>query len=443
MADSAPTAVILCIGDEVLRGEVVNTNAAWLGQELTALGFRVTEHGVVGDNEDAIVAALDQAVGSAPLVIATGGLGPTGDDLTADAAARFLGVVLAEAPEVLEAIAKRQGKTVAELSPGGRRMARVPAGAEALPNPAGAAPGIHISCGLRIAGCGSGPQPPHNPQPSIHNRHVFLLPGVPHEMKAIFAESIRPIVDKAFPGHVRRCERYWHVASWPESDADAEARRALAGLLAPEGPLEFGDLLGRGWVTLRAVGEGPEAEGHLAEADRRIRGSFGDSLFGTGRDDTIEAVAGRELIERGIRVAMAESCTGGLVSARLVSVPGISASFVEGLVTYGNEAKMRLLGVPALVIMNRGAVSPECAGAMATGLRERSGADITLSVTGIAGPDGGTAAKPVGTVHFGLATERGVEVDSRRFGGSRDWFRERAAAHGLWMLWRAARAAGR
>ena len=220
-------------------------------------------------------------------------------------------------------------------------MALVPKGARALPNPAGAAPGIHIESG---------------------GRHLVLLPGVPHEMKAIFTESVRPLVDKLFPGRVRRTERFWQIASWPESEADAEARKALADMLAPPHALEFGTLLGRGWVTLRAVAEGAEGQRALAEADRRIRARFGEALWSAEPADTIEAAAARELLARGLSLALAESCTGGLIVARLV-----------------------------------------------------------------------------GTVFFAVAGEGGVETDSRRLAGSRDWIRERAAAHGLWMLWKAAK----
>ena len=453
--DTAPEAVILAIGEEVLRGEVTNTNAAWLGAELTALGFRVAEHRAVADREEAIIAAFREATARAPLVLATGGLGPTGDDLTAGAAARFLGVELAESAEVLEAIAKRQGRAVAELSPGGRRMALVPAGSQALPNPCGAAPGIRLEGrrmkdeGRREAEAGSSPSS-FILHPSALASQVFLLPGVPHEMQAIFTESVRPLLEKLFPGRRRVLARFWQIASWPESEADAEARKALADLLSPpasglkpQASLEFGTLLGRGWVTLRATAEGPEAEALLAEADRRIRARFGDSLWSTQPADTLEAAAARELLGRGLSLALAESCTGGLIAARLVGIPGISGALKEGLVTYSNEAKVRLLGVGAEILMNRGVVSRECAEAMATGLRQRSAADITLAVTGIAGPEGGSAAKPVGTVFFAVAGERGVEADSRRLGGSRDWIRERAAAHGLWMLWKAAKAVGR
>lgn len=417
MTQSAPEALILCIGDEVLRGEVTNTNAAWLGAELSSLGFRVAEHRAVADREAAIVEAFTAAMSAAPLVVATGGLGPTGDDLTVDAAAKFMGVRVHEDQAVLETIARRQGRPIAEVSFGGRRMTRVPDGAEVLPNSCGAAPGVHLA----RAG-----------------RHLFLLPGVPHEMKAIFSESIAAIVAQAFPDRLRRTERYWLLANWPESDADTEARKTLGSLIGP-GRLEFGTLLGRGWVTLRAVGEGAEGERLLAEAHRLMMERFADTVFSTDKNETLEAVTARELLTSGLTLAMAESCTGGLLASRLVSTPGISAALLESLVTYSNQSKQRLLGVPEAVLAAHGAVSRECAEAMATGLRERSGADITLSVTGIAGPEGGTPAKPVGTVHFALASAGGVEADSRRLGGSRDWIRERAAAHGLWMLWRAAR----
>jgi len=260
-------------------------------------------------------------------------------------------------------------------------------------------------------------------------------------MKAIFAESVRPMIERLFPDRARRDERHWHVAAWPESEADAAAREALGDLVGP-GRLELGTLLGRGWVTLRAAGEGARAGERLAEADRRMSVRFGDSIWGTAKDDSLEAAAAREVLGKGLTLALAESCTGGLLASRLVSAPGISAALIESLVTYGNEAKTQLLGVPAGLIAHHGAVSRECAEAMAAGLRERSGADITLAVTGIAGPDGGNPQKPVGTVHFALAGPAGLTWEQKRFGGSRDWVRERAAAHGLWLLWRAARATG-
>ena len=413
---TAPQAVVVSIGEEVLRGEATNTNAAFLGRRLSDLGFRVAAGLVVADRPDDIVAALGAALERARLVVVTGGLGPTGDDLTVPAVANFLGVRAIESAEALEGIARRIKCRPEEVAGPRRRMALVPEGARALPNPLGAAPGVHAE---------------------KDGGHLFLLPGVPGEMRAIFDESVAPLLEKLFPERARRQAQSWHISGWPESKADATAREKLKDLLGL-GCLELGTRLGRGWVTLRMAGEGPDAEEKLAEADRRLAALFGDALWGRGEARQEEAVAG-ELISRGLKLALAESCTGGLVAARLVSVPGVSACLTEALVTYSDESKTRLLGVPAGLIREHGAVSEECARAMATGLRERSGADITVSLTGIAGPGGSRPGKPAGTVHFAVATADGTESDVRRIGGGRDWVRELAASHALWLIWQAAR----
>ncbi len=413
---SAPEAVVISIGEEVLRGEVTDTNRAFLGEGLSALGFRVTEGITVPDEEERIVAAFERAANAAPVTVATGGLGPTGDDLTAAAAAKFAGVELVASPKAIENIAARIKCRPDEVTGSRLNMALVPDGAGVYPNPCGAAPGIHVE---------------------KNGRHLFLLPGVPHEMRAIFEESVAPALETLFPGRARRAARLFHVSGWPESRADAAAREALAELLSTG--LELGTKLGRGWVSLRAAAEGEEGARLVDEAAGLLAGRFGEALWGEGPKATIEAAAARELLARKLTLALAESCTGGLVASRLVSVPGVSAALLEGLVTYSNAAKIRLLGVDPAIITAHGAVSAECAGAMATGLRTRCGADITLAVTGIAGPQGGSASKPVGTVHFAVAGPGGVEHDVQRFGGVRHWVRERAASHALWMLWRAAR----
>jgi len=438
----APAAALVSIGEEVLRGEVVDTNRAFLVERLSALGFRVAAGFTVGDREADIVEALERAAGAAPLVVATGGLGPTGDDISAVAAARFAGVGLIESPEALKGIARRLGCRPDEIGEPRRCMALVPAGARALPNPRGAAPGIYL--GVRGPGFGvqeksrsrgGEPNPePRTPDPEV--RHLFLLPGVPGEMRAIFEESVAPELEKVFPDRPRRRARMWHVSGWPESEADATARETLGALLAP-GRLELGTKLGGGWVSLRAAGEGPEAARLIEEAGRLLASRFGDALWGEGAA-TIEEVAARALLDRGLKLALAESCTGGLIASRLVSFPGISAALLEALVTYGDESKTRLLGVDPELIETHGAVSRECAEAMARGLRTRCGADITLAVTGIAGPSGGQPEKPVGTVHFAVDGPGGTLHEVRRFGGERQWVRRRAASHGLWMIWRAA-----
>lgn len=415
-AGGTPEAIVLSIGDEVLRGEVVNANAAWLGAELSARGFRVVRHLGVADREGEIVAALAECAAAAALTIATGGLGPTGDDLTAAAAARWAGAELVEDASVLAAIAARTGRPAGELDADRRRQALVPAGAAALPNPLGTAPGIHLDRG---------------------GRHVILLPGVPAEMRAIYAQSAGPLVERLFPDRPRRAALLLHLAAVPEREADALARAELAGPLGA-GRLELGTVLGRGGVTLRLCAPGPEGPGLLAGARERLAGVFGERLWGEGAATVEEAAAG-ELLRRGLRLALAESCTGGLLAARLVGVPGVSAALSEALVVYSNEAKQRLLGVDPGIIARHGAVSPECARACAEGLRARSGADITLAVTGIAGPEGGGPDKPVGTVDFAVASPAGTLLERQRFPGGREWVRERAAAFGLWLIWRQAR----
>jgi nicotinamide-nucleotide amidase len=427
----ATEAVVMAVGEEVLRGEVVNSNAAWLGRRLSALGFRVAAGLVVADREADIVAALGQAARASPVTVVSGGLGPTGDDLTAGAAAQLLGAALVESPEARRNIAERLRCPLSEVTGSRLRMAMVPEGAEVYPNPAGSAPGIH----LRVRGTGCGMRNADG-DTSADVRHLFLLPGVPREMMAIFDGSVATALERLFPEREACRARLLHLAAWPESRADQAGRAAVADLLGP-GRLEFGTKLGGGMVSLRVAAEGPGATELVDEAARRLRARFGEALWGQG-EESLEGVTVRTLLAGGLRLALAESCTGGLVAARLVSVPGASGTLLESLVTYSNESKTRLLGVPPDLLERHGAVSRECAEAMASGLRARSGADITLAVTGIAGPDGGTPEKPVGTVHFAVCSGSGPLHDVQSFGGVRDWVRERAAGHALWLVLRAA-----
>lgn len=436
---NAPTAVLLAIGEEILRGEVTDTNSAWLGERLSALGFRVAAGMTVADREGDIVDAFRRAVSLAPVVVVTGGLGPTGDDLSAPAAAKFAGVEVVKSPEAVAGIAKRM-KCRPEAVTGNRlRMAMIPMGARVYPNPEGSAPGIH----MQVSGVRPSVLDDSHPlaagrsqRPAADTQHLFLLPGVPREMRAIFDESIAPALEELFPDRPRRHARLLHVSGWPESQADHEAREALADLLR-DGRLEIGTKLGRGWVSLRVAAEGPDGAGLVDRAAGVLKKRFGESQWGEGPQRLEDAVA-KQLSDRNLTLSLAESCTGGRITSRLVSVPGISASLVSGLVTYSNESKIHLLGLSPGIIERHGAVSAACAKAMASGLRASSGADINLAVTGIAGPDGGSANKPVGTVHFAVATPRGVKHDVQNFGGTREWVRERASSYGLWLIWRTA-----
>ncbi len=438
---NAPEVVVVAIGEEVLRGEVTDTNSAWLGERLSQMGFRVAAGMTVADREPDIIKALRRAVRIAPVAVVTGGLGPTGDDISAGAAAKFAGIELVESPEAVAGIAKRMKCSPREVTDNRRRMALIPAGAKVYPNPEGSAPGLHISVpssGFRVpvevSGKAAHRSPTRNSEPGTRN--VFLLPGVPREMKAIFDESIAPELEELFPKRPRRHARLLHVSGWPESQADRAAREALEELLSG-GELELGTKLGRGWVSLRVAAEDPKGEARVERAAELLGERFGDSLWGEGTERLEDAVA-RRLGDQHLTLSLAESCTGGMIASRLVGVPGISAYLISALVTYSNEAKVHLLGVNPDIIERHGAVSAACAKVMANGLRASSGADITLAVTGIAGPDGGSTSKPVGTVHFAVSTSRGVEHDVQNFGGSREWVRERAASYGLWLLWRAA-----
>ncbi len=441
----APATVIVAIGEEVLRGEVTDTNSAWLGERLSALGFRVPAGMTVADREPDIIEALERAVRLAPAVVVTGGLGPTGDDLSAPAAAKFAGVDMVESPEAVAGIARRMRCSPEEVTGNRRRMALVPEGSKIYSNPEGSAPGIHLSVsGSEFRVPGSTPDntdpgtPTRNPEPGTRN--LFLLPGVPREMKAIFDVSIEPALEGLFPDRPRRHARLLHVSGWSESQADGAAREALAELLSA-GQLELGTKLGQGWVSLRVAAEGPDGANLVENAAKLLEERFAESLWGEGTARLEDAVA-KLLLCQGLTLSLAESCTGGMLASRLVSVPGISSSLVSGLITYSNESKIHLLGVSPRLIDRHGAVSAACAKAMASGLRTSSGADITLAVTGIAGPNGGSADKPVGTVHFAVATPQEVKHDVQNFGGSREWVRERASSYGLWLIWRAAKSAG-
>ncbi|MHC4913902.1 MAG: nicotinamide-nucleotide amidohydrolase family protein [Planctomycetota bacterium] len=440
--ESAPRAAVVVVGEEILRGEIVDRNSAWLGRRLTGMGFRVRAGLTAADREEEIVSALRRAAELAEAVVVTGGLGPTGDDLSAAAAAAFAGVELVESAEAIAHIAGHLACGSAEVTGTRRKMAMVPAGADVYANPEGSAPGIHI----RVPGSGSGvpdcaggrPPSPGTPNAESPTRDVFLLPGVPREMQAIFDASIAPALEELFPARPARRARLLHLCGWPESRADSAARELLLDLPRAE-RLEFGTKLGSGWVSLRLSAEGDGAGELVDRAASALAERFGESLWGEGPEASLAEAAAAELLGRGLTLALAESCTGGLVASRLVAVPGVSAALSEALVTYSNEAKTRLLGVDTDLIRAHGAVSRECAEAMARGLRTKCGADITLAVTGIAGPEGGTPAKPAGTVHFAVCGPGGVNHDVQRFGGGRSWVRERAASHALWLIRRTAR----
>lgn len=382
-------AEIISIGHELITGQSVDTNAAWLAAQLSAVGGAVTRHVTVGDDVATLCAVIRAALASADLVVMTGGLGPTADDLTREAVAAAIGEPLEENQDALQQITAFFTRWQRPMPDSNRVQARLPRGCRVVPNPRGTAPGIAFAA---------------------DKRRLFALPGVPAEMKAMFRAAILPLVTAETAGSCTCTARLLcfgtSEARIGEAIADlmVRGRNPLIGTTASEGVIS---------VRIHALGADPADAQQLIDADvATVRQRLGRIVFGAD-DDSLEAVVGRLLTERSRTVATAESCTGGLLAKRLTDVPGSSAYFLRGLVTYSNEAKTDLLGVPAALIESEGAVSDAVARAMATGCREMAGADYAIGITGIAGPAGGSPPeKPVGLVFVALAGL--ARVDSKR-----------------------------
>lgn len=408
------TAGLLSIGTELTRGELVNTNAAWLGEELTGLGFDVVEHVTVDDELERIVTALHRFAETHRVVIVTGGLGPTSDDLTTEAAARAAGVALRRDDSVVEGI-REKFKLFGRVMPeSNAKQGDFPEGAEILLNPVGTAPGFAMTLG---------------------QARFFFVPGVPREMKHIFGESIVPAIGAL--AEPRTHQVHLRTFGMTESGV-AEALRGLEK--THEG------------LTLGYRAHFPEIEvkvhvraGSVAEAERRslaiaeeARTRLGDAVFG-GRDDAFAEVVARAVRAAGKTLAVAESCTGGQVGQMLTRFPGASDYLLLDAVVYANSAKEAVLGVSADILRDHGAVSSETAAAMAEGALRVAGADIAVSITGVAGPGGGTEDKPVGTVWFGLARKgQPTFTKHRKLPWSRDRVQTLAAYVALELVRRAA-----
>jgi nicotinamide-nucleotide amidase len=405
-------ATIIAIGDELILGKTVNNNAAYLSRRLAALGIATRRQLVVGDVETDIVAALEQARALTPLAITTGGLGPTDDDLTLAAVAGHLGLELVLHRATLKEIERRFARRGIEMPAVNVGQARVPAGSQVLANPLGTAPGIIVEAGGFV---------------------LCLLPGVPAEMEYIFERGLAPFLEKKGYVGERVYEKHLYATGLPES---AVAER-LAGVEVPA-KVHLAFLPQTAQVNLRIWGAAPNEEAfreRAAPVAEAIRKGLGAHIFGED-GATLEQAVGEELDARG------ESCTGGLIAKRVTDVAGASAWFVGGVVSYANEAKINLLGVAAATLEAHGAVSEETAREMAEGARARFGATYALAATGVAGPTGGTAEKPVGTTCFGLAEEGRTTSETRSFGGGRGWVRLRASQYALDMLRRRLREKG-
>lgn len=365
---------LLTVGDELLIGDTINGNAAWLGKRLAEIGVSVTRSVVVGDDLDVIVDAVTTAAGRADAVITTGGLGPTSDDVTRDALARAAGVGLRRDAGLEERIERRAEAAGIELRPMALRMADIPEGARIVPNSLGTAAGLRMELAGGI---------------------VYALPGVPPEMRVMMTEEVLPDLRAQVTGPVPR-RRTLRTAGLRES----EIATSLAPVEAMEG-VRLAYLPDPAQVKVRITATGPDAGTLLGAAEERARDLLGTAVYGAD-DDTLDRVVCRLLAERHQTVAVAESLTAGLLGAELTMMAGASAMFLGGVITYATALKERLLGVPGGLLAEQGAVHPEVAAAMAAGVRDRLGASWGLAVTGVAGPEP-QDGRPVGTVFIAVA----------------------------------------
>jgi nicotinamide-nucleotide amidase len=371
----AATAFVVSQGEELLTGQTLDTNANFLCEELTALGLRVLGAATAGDRTSDIAGVLSRACARAHVVVCTGGLGPTGDDLTAEAACEAFSRPLALDPAALAQVEERYRQAGRVMAESNRRQAMLPQGCEVLPNPVGTAPGFALDAATA---------------------RLYCLPGVPFEMKRMWTDVVRPDVQQRLALRPPQ-RRLFRVLGRGES----QLQDLLGDLPARYPGLELGFRTRMPENQVKLVAE-PDVPG-LDDAAAEVRARLGRDLFSEDPEEELAAVVGRLLLARGERLALAESCTGGWIGHLVVTEPGSSRWFERGWVTYSNRAKEEELGVAPSLIGAHGAVSEEVARAMAAGARARAGADWAVSVTGVAGPTGGTDDKPVGTVCFGIA----------------------------------------
>jgi competence/damage-inducible protein CinA C-terminal domain len=400
---------ILAIGTEVVDGDVVNTNAAWLSQRMIELGHEVRFHSAVPDDEVLMLDALARAADRAQVVLVTGGLGPTVDDFTLEVAAKFFQVPLELHQESLERIRGFFKKFNRAMSSNQERQAMLPKGATVLPNKLGTAPGAVFS---------------------LAESQFAFFPGVPKEMQEMFGNFSRLLPKPAT--ELSRRRKVLRCFGLPEGQMDAALRDLFKGRMEIHGT-QVGFRVRFPTIDLRlrsAAASASEAENNLSTAEALIREKLGDCIFGEG-EASLEQVVGALLRQKQLRLAVAESCTGGLLASLITDVSGASEYFVLGVVAYANESKLQLLEVKPESIEKFGAVSSEVALEMARGIRKMSGADYGVAITGIAGPTGGSAEKPIGTVHIAVAYPTGEWEKNYLFPFGRDRFKQVAAATAL------------
>jgi nicotinamide-nucleotide amidase len=410
-------AEIIAVGSELLTPHRQDTNSLYLTEKLNELGVEVRFKCIVGDDRENLAAAAKLAMRRSDIIIFSGGLGPTEDDLTREAVAEALGLTLNRDPEILKKLEERFAKRGYKFPPNNARQADVIANAIALPNTMGTAPGQWIS------GKYDGQE-----------RILILLPGPPYELKALFeGECIARLRGKVPAQHIAM--RTLKMALIPESQVDAR----VAPIYKTYTDVETTILAGGGEIQLhlRCRKDSPsEAEARVEELAEKIEDEMGDAIF-SRKGETIEQIVSYLLQMRGMTLATAESCTGGLLAERITSIGGSSRYFLGGAVVYSNELKTQFANVPKALIDKHGAVSREVAQALAEGIRKRCLSSYGVGITGVAGPSGGTEQKPVGLVYIALAGEEGTQVVERTFPGDRKRVREFSSMQALEMIRRA------
>jgi nicotinamide-nucleotide amidase len=411
-------AIVVSIGDELVLGQTVDTNSSWLSRELASVGIAVAQHITVPDDLAAIQAAISNSAMRCGIVLVNGGLGPTKDDLTREALAHALNVPLdlnANCLRTLEEFFSQRGR---EMPQSNRVQAMIPRGARVLENTAGTAPGIDAD---------------FTADPS-HPCRIFAMPGVPDEMKIMFRKSVLPnLLHSGAEAAAIILSRTLHTFGVGESTIGER----LGDLMDRRRNPSVGTTVSSGVVSVRINARFSDREGALTElqqTDRQCRDVLGDLIYGSD-DQTLPSVVADLLTAGKVRiVATAESCTGGLLSKMLTDIPGSSRYFQRGWITYSNQAKTELLDVSPQLLAQDGAVSESVVRAMAQSARQKSGADFALAISGIAGPDGGTPAKPVGSVCIALAHAQAALARTFNFPGDRETIRDRSAKMALTLL---------
>jgi nicotinamide-nucleotide amidase len=401
--------ILLNTGTELLLGDVQDAHLAFIAREILPLGLRIEERRTVGDTE-AIRHKLAELFPGCEILFVTGGLGPTADDITREMVADLLGLALQESPDLLASLQRRLRVRGIKWTSGIARQADVPTGAEVLPNQNGSAPGLYLRANIN---------------PRIQSPHLFLLPGPPRELQPMFRAFVLPILRSIVPGSALIERRLYRIADKGESVVE----EAIGDRVLAVPGIELGYCARPGEVDVRIVGKARAIE----RADAIIRSTLGSSVF-SAAGETLEEVVVKLLTQRNQTLAVAESCTGGLLANRITNAPGASAVFLAGYVCYANQAKIDMLDVDPRLIEKHGAVSEQVVSALAEHARVCARSDYALATTGVAGPSGGSPDKPVGTVYIGLAASDETIAKELFFPTDRETFKQIATQAALELL---------